>query len=51
MTAPVVTDQQQTVTGDRQKLTTGDRVRSLKESAGFVPDKTQWHPVIHKVQP
>ncbi|RMR69882.1 hypothetical protein ALP80_200096 [Pseudomonas savastanoi pv. fraxini] len=51
ITAPVVTDQQQTVTGDRQKLTTGDRVRSLKENAGFVPDKTQWHPVIRKVQP
>lgn len=51
ITAPVVTDQQQTVTGDRQKLTTGDRVRSLKENAGFVPDKTQWQPVIRKVQP
>nr|WP_285229525.1 type IV secretion system DotC family protein [Pseudomonas fluorescens] len=51
ITAPVVTDQQQTVTGDRQKLTTGDRVRKLKENAGFIPDKTQWQPVIRKVQP
>lgn len=51
ITAPVVTDQQQTVTGDRQKLTTGDRVRNLKENAGFVPDKTQWQLIIRKVQP
>ncbi|MEB0222131.1 type IV secretory system conjugative DNA transfer family protein, partial [Pseudomonas sp. AB12(2023)] len=45
------TDQQQTVTGDRQKLTTGDRVRTLKENAGFIPDKTQWRPVIRRAQP
>lgn len=51
ITAPVVTDQQQTVTGDRQKLTTGDRVRTLKENSGFVPDKTQWRPVIRRTQP
>ncbi|MDY7563422.1 MULTISPECIES: type IV secretion system DotC family protein [unclassified Pseudomonas] len=51
MTKPVVTDQQQTVTGDRQKLTTGDRVRTLKENAGFIPDKTQWRPVIRRAQP
>lgn len=51
ITAPVVTEQQQTVTGDRHKLTTGDRVRDLKENAGFIPDKTQWKPVIRKVQP
>jgi len=51
ITLPVVTDQQQSVTGDRQKLTTGDRVRTLKENAGFIPDKTQWRPVIRKVQP
>ena len=31
--------------------TTGDRVRKLKENAGFIPDKTQWQPVIRKVQP
>jgi defect-in-organelle-trafficking protein DotC len=48
---PVVTDQQQSVTGDRQKLTTGDRVRTLKENAGFIPDKTQMRPIIRKVQP
>ncbi len=51
ITAPVVTDQQQTVTGDRHKLTTGDRVRRLKENAGFIPDKTQWQPVIRTVKP
>lgn len=46
ITAPVVTDQQRTVSGDRRKLTTGDRVRKLKQHAGFVSDKTQWQPVI-----
>ncbi len=51
ISAPVVTDQQQTVTGDRHKLTTGDRVRRLKENAGFIPDKTQWQPVIRTVKP
>ncbi|NWB63518.1 type IV secretory system conjugative DNA transfer family protein [Pseudomonas sp. F1002] len=51
MTLPVVTDQQQTVTGDRQKLTTGERVRTLKENAVFIPDKTQWRPVIRRKQP
>ena len=51
ITAPVVTDQQQTVTGNRYKLTTGDRVRRIKESAGFIPDKTKWQPVIRTVQP
>lgn len=48
ITQPVVADQQQTVTGDRQKLMTGDRVRTIKEKAGFVPDRTQWIPVIRK---
>lgn len=48
---PVVTDQQQTVTGDQQKLTTGDRVRTIKQKAGFIPDKTQWQPVIRRDQP
>ncbi|WP_117144109.1 type IV secretion system DotC family protein [Pseudomonas coronafaciens] len=51
ITQPVVSDQQQTVTGDRQKLMTGDRVRTIKENAGFIPDKTQWQPVIRKVKP
>lgn len=48
---PVVTDQQQTVTGDRQKLMTGDRVRTIKQNAEFIPDKTQWQPVIRKERP
>lgn len=51
ITRPVVTDLQQTVTGDSQKMTTGDRVRKLKEKAGFVPDKTKWQPVIRRTQP
>lgn len=51
VTRSVVTDQQQSVTGDRQKITLGDRVRTLKENAGFIPDKTQWRPVIRRVQP
>jgi len=51
ITQPVVSDQQQTVTGDRQKLMTGDRVRTIKENAGFVPDKTQWQPVIRRDKP
>ena len=46
ISAPVVTEQQQTVTGDRHKLVTGDRVRRLKDYAGFIPDKTQWRPII-----
>jgi defect-in-organelle-trafficking protein DotC len=51
ITQPVITDQQQTVTGDTQKLMTGDRVRTIKQKAGFVPDKTQWQPVIRKEKP
>lgn len=51
ITAPVVTEQQQTVTGSQQKLMTGDRVRRLKAPAGFVADKTQWRPVISGAQP
>lgn len=50
ITSPVVTEQQQTVSGDRHKLTTGDRVRRLKEHAGFVPDKTKWKPVIQRAR-
>lgn len=48
MTLPVVADQQQTVTGDSTKLTLGDRVRTLKQKAVFVPEKTRWRPVIRK---
>jgi defect-in-organelle-trafficking protein DotC len=51
VTLPVVTDQQQTVTGDRQKIMTGDRVRTIKDKAEFVPDKTQWQPIIRKERP
>ncbi|MBX8493172.1 type IV secretion system DotC family protein [Pseudomonas cichorii] len=51
VTLPEVTDQQQTVTGDQQKLMTGDRVRTIKENAKFVPDKTQWRPIIRRDTP
>lgn len=47
---PVVTDQQQSVTGNRFELTTGDRVRTLKEKAGFIPDKTKWRPMIRRTE-
>lgn len=47
VTAPVVTERQQTVTGDRNKLTTGDRERRLDSRAGFVTDKAKWKPVIN----
>ncbi|WP_413484612.1 type IV secretion system DotC family protein [Morganella psychrotolerans] len=46
ITAPIVSDQQQTVSGDKQKLTTGERLRKLKQPAEFVTDKTKWRPVI-----
>lgn len=51
ITRPVVTDQQQSVTGNKYELTTGDRVRTLKEKAGFIPDKTKWRPVIRRTEP
>ncbi|MNL58442.1 hypothetical protein D3C87_1820780 [compost metagenome] len=47
ITAPVVTESQQTVTGDSNKLTTGDRERRLESRAGFVTDKKNWKPVIN----
>lgn len=47
ITAPVVTERQQTVTGDSNKLTTGDRERRLESRAGFVTDKAKWKPVIN----
>jgi len=47
VTAPVISERQQTVTGDRNKLTTGDRERRLDSRAGFVTDKAKWKPVIN----
>lgn len=47
ITAPVVSERQQTVTGDSNKLTTGDRERRLESRAGFVTDKTKWKPVLN----
>ncbi|MFP3393882.1 type IV secretory system conjugative DNA transfer family protein, partial [Brevibacillus sp. SIMBA_076] len=47
VTAPVVTERQQTVTGDRNKLTTGARERRLDSRAGFVTDNAKWKPVIN----
>ncbi len=47
ITAPVVTDRQQTVTGDSNKLTTGDRERRLESRAGFITDRSKWKPIIN----
>lgn len=47
ITAPVVTDRQQTVTGDSNKLTTGDRERRLENRAGFITDRSKWKPIIN----
>jgi len=47
ITAPVVTERQQTVTGDSKKLTTGDRERRLETPSGFVTDRSKWKPVIN----
>lgn len=47
ITAPVVTERQQTVTGDRNKLTTGDRERRMDTRAGFVTERSQWKPIIN----
>lgn len=47
ITAPVVTERQQTASGDSNKLTTGDRERRLESRAGFVIDKTKWKPIIN----
>ena len=46
VTPPVVTEQQQTVSGTREELMLGDKVRDLKQRAGFELDKKQWKPVI-----
>jgi len=47
ITAPVVPERQQTVSGDSNKLTTGDRERRLETRAGFVTDKAKWKPVMN----
>lgn len=47
ITAPVVSDRQQTVTGDSNKLTTGDRERRLESRAGFITDRSKWKPIIN----
>lgn len=46
ITPPVITEQQQTVSGSREKLMLGDKVRDLRQRAGFELDKKQWQPVI-----
>ncbi|MEB8059280.1 type IV secretory system conjugative DNA transfer family protein [Pseudomonas fulva] len=48
---PVVSDKMQSVTGDRYELTTGDRLRTIKEKAGFIPDKTKARPMIRRTEP
>lgn len=46
VTPPVITEQQQTVSGTREELMLGDKVRDLKQRAGFELDKKRWQPVI-----
>lgn len=46
VTAPVIGEQHQSVTGTPSQLTLGDRVRELKKNASFELDKKRWRPVI-----
>ncbi|ECC9721348.1 type IV secretory system conjugative DNA transfer family protein [Salmonella enterica] len=46
ITPPVITEQQQTVSGNREELMLGDKVRDLRQRAGFELDKKQWQPLI-----
>ncbi|MCT4707622.1 type IV secretion system DotC family protein [Enterobacteriaceae bacterium H16N7] len=46
VTAPVVSEALQTVTGRRDQLTLGDRTRRLDKHAGFELDKKRWKPTI-----
>lgn len=46
VTAPRITEQQQTVTGTPDQLILGDKVKRLKQRARFDIDKTHWQPII-----
>ncbi|AWK15500.1 type IV secretion system DotC family protein (plasmid) [Candidatus Fukatsuia symbiotica] len=46
VTAPRITEQQQTVTGTPDQLIIGDKVKRLKQRARFDRDKTHWQPII-----
>ncbi|WP_426575573.1 type IV secretory system conjugative DNA transfer family protein (plasmid) [Xenorhabdus stockiae] len=50
ITAPVISEELQSVTGSHDKLMIGDRVRDLKQHAGFELDKKRWKPVINPLQ-
>ncbi len=46
VTAPRITEQQQTVTGTPDQLILGDKVKRLKQRARFDLDKTHWQTII-----
>ncbi|HFQ7030012.1 TPA: type IV secretory system conjugative DNA transfer family protein [Yersinia enterocolitica] len=46
ITAPVITQQQQTVTGDKNRLLLGDKVKRMKRQAEFDTNKRNWSPTI-----
>ncbi|EGL7275831.1 type IV secretion system DotC family protein, partial [Salmonella enterica] len=44
--APVITQQQQTVTGDKNRLMLGDKTKRMKQQAEFDINKRSWKPTI-----
>lgn len=44
--APVISQQQQTVTGDKNRLLLGDKVKRMKKQAEFDVNKRNWSPTI-----
>lgn len=44
--APVIIEQQQTITGDHNRLMLGDKVKRIKKQAEFDTNKRSWHPTI-----
>ncbi|MFV5121603.1 type IV secretory system conjugative DNA transfer family protein [Klebsiella quasipneumoniae] len=44
--APVITQQQQTVTGDKNRLMLGDKTKRMKKQAEFDINKRSWKPTI-----
>lgn len=44
--APVINQQQQTITGDKNRLLLGDKVKRIKRPAEFDTNKRNWSPTI-----
>lgn len=44
--APVINQQQQTITGDKNRLLLGDKVKRIKRQAEFDTNKRNWSPTI-----